>query len=63
MLRGNRLMQMDAQHDDSLTWECIRWLKQMTPLAIIVKGLMRPDDVELAIEAGGWARIIAPAIM
>ena len=52
MLRGNRLIQMDQQHDDSLTWESIEWLKSFTRLPVIIKGLMRPDDVDLAIKAG-----------
>ncbi|XP_053601814.1 2-Hydroxyacid oxidase 1 [Plodia interpunctella] len=38
--------------DKSLTWDAIKWLKSITSMPIIVKGILRPDDAVKAIEAG-----------
>lgn len=38
--------------DPTLCWQDIAWLKTLTHLPIIVKGVMRADDAKLAIEAG-----------
>ena len=38
--------------DPSLTWEGISWLKSITSLPIIVKGVLHPDDAVLAIKYG-----------
>ena len=38
--------------DPSLTWEGISWLKSITSLPIIVKGVLHPEDAVLAIKYG-----------
>lgn len=38
--------------DPSLTWEDVAWLKSITKLPVLVKGVLRPDDAEKAIAAG-----------
>ena len=38
--------------DPSLTWEGISWLKSITSLPIIVKGVLHPEDAVLAIRYG-----------
>jgi len=38
--------------DNSMTWETISWLKQITDLPVLVKGLMIQEDAELAVNAG-----------
>ncbi|KAJ2943768.1 hypothetical protein O0L34_g8088 [Tuta absoluta] len=38
--------------DKSLTWDEIKWLKSITKLPIIAKGILRADDAVKAIEAG-----------
>jgi 4-hydroxymandelate oxidase len=38
--------------DPSLTWDAIGWLRSMTKLPILVKGVLSPDDAERAIGAG-----------
>ncbi len=38
--------------DPSLTWEAIEWLRSVTSLPIWVKGILRPDDARLAVDAG-----------
>lgn len=39
-----------AELDPSLTWRDLRWLRDLTPLPIIAKGLMNPRDVAPALE-------------
>lgn len=36
----------------SLSWQDIEWLKSITDLPIIIKGIMHPEDAALAIEYG-----------
>ncbi|XP_070536879.1 2-Hydroxyacid oxidase 1-like [Ptychodera flava] len=36
--------------DASLTWECIEWLKSITSLPIILKGILTPEDALLAVQ-------------
>lgn len=38
--------------DPSLTWADIAWLKSITTLPLLVKGVLRPDDALKAIDAG-----------
>lgn len=44
--------------DTSLTWQsCFQWIRSVSSLPIIVKGIMHPDDAKLALEygaAGVW---------
>ncbi|GIL72800.1 hypothetical protein Vretimale_4489 [Volvox reticuliferus] len=50
---GSGLMRLfTAEVDDSLTWEFIPWLRSITRLPIIVKGLLSPADAELAVQYG-----------
>ncbi|XP_070554597.1 uncharacterized protein [Ptychodera flava] len=34
----------------SLTWECVEWLKSITSLPIILKGILTPEDALLAVQ-------------
>jgi isopentenyl diphosphate isomerase/L-lactate dehydrogenase-like FMN-dependent dehydrogenase len=36
----------------SLTWEQMRWLRSMTKLPILLKGLLHPDDARQAVDHG-----------
>ena len=38
--------------DPTLTWEGISWLKTITNLPIIVKGILHPEDAILAVKQG-----------
>ena len=44
-----------AQIDPSLTWDTIRWLKTVTTLPVVLKGIMNPADAILAVEVGADA--------
>jgi 4-hydroxymandelate oxidase len=39
-------------HDSSLTWGDLDWLRSITSLPILVKGILTAEDAELACEAG-----------
>ncbi len=41
-----------AELDSSITWKDIQWLKSITNMAIVVKGVMTPEDAILAVEHG-----------
>jgi len=38
--------------DPSLTWETVDWLRSITSMPVLVKGVLAPEDAELAIEHG-----------
>jgi len=41
--------------DPALTWKTIAWLRSITSLPLILKGVMRPDDARRAVDAGASA--------
>ncbi|KAL4422891.1 hypothetical protein ABPG75_009088 [Micractinium tetrahymenae] len=38
--------------DQQLTWDFIPWLKQASPLPVLLKGILSPDDARRAVELG-----------
>src|SRR6202167_2844951 len=36
----------------SVTWEDLKWLREITELPIVLKGILHPDDAKLAVEHG-----------
>lgn len=45
--------------DESISWEDVEWLKSITTLPIVIKGLTRPQDAALAIEHGVSAIVVS----
>jgi 4-hydroxymandelate oxidase len=45
--------------DPSLTWQDIAWLRGITSLPIVIKGIVRPDDALRAIDAGVSAIVVS----
>ncbi|KAM3966469.1 hydroxyacid oxidase [Aphomia sociella] len=45
--------------DQSLTWDEIKWLKSITKLPIVAKGILRGEDAVKAIEAGCSAILVS----
>lgn len=45
--------------DPSLTWEAVDWLREQTRLPILLKGILRPDDAERAVEHGASGVIVS----
>jgi isopentenyl diphosphate isomerase/L-lactate dehydrogenase-like FMN-dependent dehydrogenase len=40
------------QLDASLTWKDVEWLRGITSLPLILKGILRPEDAAIAVESG-----------
>jgi 4-hydroxymandelate oxidase len=40
------------QLDPSLTWDHLRWLQERSPLPIVLKGVLHPEDAARAVDAG-----------
>jgi len=45
--------------DDNLTWADVEWLRSITKLPILIKGIGRGDDAQQAIAAGAAAIIVS----
>ena len=45
--------------DPSLTWKAINWLRALTRLPILVKGIVRPDDAARAVYEGAAGVVIS----
>jgi len=45
--------------DAGLTWSAISWLRSVTQLPVIVKGIVRADDAERAIAAGASGIVVS----
>ena len=45
--------------DDNLTWADVEWLRSITKLPILLKGIGRGDDAQQAIAAGAAAIIVS----
>src|SRR6202008_1388452 len=43
----------------SLTWKDLAWLRQQTRLPILLKGILSPEDAQLAIEHGAAGIIVS----
>jgi 4-hydroxymandelate oxidase len=41
-----------ATHGADVTWKDIEWLRQTAPVKLLLKGILHPEDAELAIKAG-----------
>src|SRR5207248_327559 len=58
--RGSALAAyIHSQWDAGLTWKDVDWLRSISPLPVIVKGVLSPDDAVLAIEHGAEAVIVS----
>jgi 4-hydroxymandelate oxidase len=45
--------------DPALTWNAIEWLRSITHLPILVKGIVRADDAARAVEAGAAGVVVS----
>ncbi|MDQ3158335.1 MAG: alpha-hydroxy-acid oxidizing protein [Actinomycetota bacterium] len=48
-----------ALHDPALTWDSIAEFAEMSGMPVILKGILRPDDAELAVQAGAAGVIVS----
>ncbi|MBL4847796.1 MAG: alpha-hydroxy-acid oxidizing protein [Planctomycetes bacterium] len=45
--------------DPNLTWDDLSWLRSITSLPVVVKGIVRGDDADLAVEAGAAGIVVS----
>jgi len=45
--------------DSSLTWEDVDWLKSISPLPLVIKGIMTAEDAVLAVEHGAAGIVVS----
>jgi 4-hydroxymandelate oxidase len=45
--------------DDGLTWESVDWLRSVTTLPVLIKGILAPADATLAIEHGAAGIVVS----
>lgn len=43
---------ISSQWDPGLTWDDVEWLRSVSPLPVVVKGILAPEDAVLAVEHG-----------
>lgn len=48
-----------SRHDPRLTWQDIGWVKDLTPLPLILKGVMTAEDTQRAVDSGIDAVIVS----
>lgn len=48
-----------AEWDPALTWNDVEWLRSISPMPIVVKGILAPQDAVLAIDHGAAAVIVS----
>jgi len=51
--------QVEQLFDASLDWKRIAWLRSITKIPVILKGVVTPEDARLAVEAGVGAIIVS----
>jgi len=50
---------VSALLDPSLSWKDLAWLRSITRLPVVVKGIVRPDDALRAVEHGAHAIVVS----
>ena len=54
-LRQASISRRIGGRDDSLTWRDVRWLRSITSLPVILKGVLTPEDARNAVASGAAA--------
>jgi 4-hydroxymandelate oxidase len=47
------------RHDASLDWEDVAWLKSLTPMPLVLKGILREEDARKALDSGADAIVVS----
>ena len=45
--------------DANLTWDDVEWLRSISPLPVLIKGILAPDDAVLSVEHGAAGVIVS----
>jgi 4-hydroxymandelate oxidase len=56
---GDLISTISFLNDQSLTWKDVEWLRGLTQLPIVIKGILRDDNAKLAAENGAAAIIVS----
>ena len=57
---GSSLAQyITAQWDPALTWKDVEWLRSISPMPVVVKGVLAADDAVLAVDHGAAAIVVS----
>jgi isopentenyl diphosphate isomerase/L-lactate dehydrogenase-like FMN-dependent dehydrogenase len=57
---GSSLAQyITAQWDPALTWKDVEWLRSISPMPVMVKGVLAADDAALAVDHGAAAIVVS----
>jgi 4-hydroxymandelate oxidase len=57
---GSRLFAFFVEHHDpSLDWDDVAWLDSLTPMPLVLKGIVRGDDARRGVEAGAAAIVVS----
>lgn len=43
---------VSGEHDESLAWDDLAWIRSLAPLPLVLKGIVTAEDARLAVEAG-----------
>ncbi len=57
--RNPAIAAMWVPHTPNLTWSYIDWVRQVSDIPVVVKGLLDPRDAELAVQNGGAAVVVS----
>ena len=47
------------RHDATLTWDDVAWLRSLSPLPLVLKGIVTAEDTRLAVDAGVDAIVVS----
>jgi len=56
---GSELLEEETWFDYSLTWDDVAWIRNLSPLPLLVKGVMTAEDAVLAVEAGAAGVVVS----
>ncbi|MCB1018336.1 MAG: alpha-hydroxy-acid oxidizing protein, partial [Acidobacteria bacterium] len=57
--RNPAVAAMFRKHTPNLTWDWIEWVRQKSELPIVIKGVLDPEDAELAVNHGADAVVVS----
>ncbi|MEZ5396218.1 MAG: alpha-hydroxy acid oxidase [Bryobacterales bacterium] len=57
--RNPAVAAMFRKHTPNLTWDWIEWVRQKSELPIVIKGVLDPEDAELAVNHGADAIVVS----
>ncbi len=57
--RGGFMAVVASEFDPALTFEDLSWLCDLSPVPVLVKGVLRPDDASCCLEAGAAGVVVS----